>query len=185
VNVDDQPAWGLNAPQDGHGRKDMMNSTAPRIVVLLMALAPITAVDVYAGAWAVRLESDVKASFSWIWNFRIRADRALDADNGTSPTSLTGLFIEPMVGLSGSALFIGPEYAHSIDRRSRSGFKVRAKLGVLRTYNDPWLVEDDTTYVYAGVEVAKIDFLLGINAHLGLLTDGDEVFPSCGIGYGF
>jgi hypothetical protein len=141
------------------------------IGLLAITLLPVLSSEFYGGAWAIRIESDVKASFSWIGNY-------YPSQNDHS------LFIEPMAGISGSGLFFGYEMACRNDARAKKVSKYRLKLGALRSYNEPWVIDTNETYGYLGVECAFVDFIYGINMHVGALINND-VHPSLGIGYGF
>jgi len=144
-------------------------------VILGLFCGSCAAMDAYGGAWSVRAESDVKASFSWIGS--------LGTGNGITHHAA---FIEPMIGVSGSGIYLGYEYKINIGRTgNHSFFKIRPKLGFLRTYNDPWTVDDKATYAYGGIEVARTDLIFGLNGHFGFLARGGDLAPSFGIGFGF
>jgi hypothetical protein len=152
----------------------MLKPAFIRCGLLTLTLLSTHASELYGGAWALRIESDVKASFSWIGNYYPNPD-----------LNYHSLFIEPMVGISGSGLFGGYEMAFTSDIRSKKWSRYRFKLGAIRSYNNPWIIDNNETYGYVGIECGFVNFIYGLNGHVGALINGSYVYPSFGYGYGF
>jgi len=126
-------------------------------------------------SYSVRVESDIKLSFSWSNIIRWHGDKRE-----------YGLLIQPMIGLSGSGIYLGGNIANKIDGVSETQTSIRPKIGALYTYNDPWILDPEEIYGYIGVELARRSYFMGINGHMGMtINENEDVNLSAGIGYGF
>jgi hypothetical protein len=142
------------------------------IVVSISAALPGS--EFYGGAWALRCDSDARVSFSWIGAW-------YDSESQWQP------FIEPMIGLSASGIYAGlwrDLESDPVHLRNHRHARIRPKIGIIRTYNDPWVPDEQEWYGYAGVELGLSEFFLGINMQAGMLI-GEESYPSIGVGFGF